>query len=254
MAEPYESPIPGGVDYARAELEANNAYKQALARLNDQRMSSLRQFGYAANIDPSSGVLTNMHVDPNNPFGAYQQLLGNSADAADMARQQAFARGIGIRGLGAQDVQRTHRQFEAGSAQLGTSLTDTLKGYQDAQTTAAQERDRTLYEAKLEAARQAILNQLFNPANFEGVQYPEYGGGASIPDAGSSAPPRGPSPAELAIVSILNPPDSSRVGGRVGISPQHLGSIFDRPAPAPRPAPASKKDTRPKQVVYKGRH
>ena len=47
---------------AQASLAAKTAYQNALTRINQQRQSTLRGAGYAADINPESGVVGNLHV------------------------------------------------------------------------------------------------------------------------------------------------------------------------------------------------
>lgn len=159
----YATPIPGGSGYAGAALNATTAYNNALARINEKRSGTMRQYGYLADINPQTGVTQNMRVDPNNQYGNLQQMLrsqGQGAQEAEYTNQERGVRG----GLANKLFSRLKYDWGGQSAQLGQSLTGTLGGYQDEQNQAAYERDRALWEAEQAAALEAIMNGWFNPA------------------------------------------------------------------------------------------
>jgi hypothetical protein len=164
MATPYDAPIPGADTYATAALGAKTAYQNALTRINSKRQDTLRTYGYLGDIDPNSGALSNLRVDPYNQFGGLQQMLRSNADEVDQARMAAEERGL-HGGLAHKGLSDARYDFGNASQQLGTSLTGTLGGYQDDQNSAAYTRDQALYNAELDAARLAIENQQFNPAD-----------------------------------------------------------------------------------------
>jgi hypothetical protein len=164
MATPYDAPIPGADTYATAALGAKTAYQNALTRINSKRQDTLRTYGYLGDIDPNSGALSNLRVDPYNQFGGLQQMLRSNADEVDQARMAAEERGL-HGGLAHKGLSDARYDFGNASQQLGTSLSGTLGGYQDDQNSAAYTRDQSLYQAELDAARLAIENQQFNPAD-----------------------------------------------------------------------------------------
>jgi hypothetical protein len=164
MATPYDAPIPGADTYATAALGAKTAYQNALTRINSKRQDTLRTYGYLGDIDPTNGTLSNLRVDPYNQFGGLQQMLRSNADEVDQARMAAEERGL-HGGLAHKGLSDARYDFGNASQQLGTSLSGTLGGYQDDQNSAAYTRDQTLYNAELDAARLAIENQQFNPAD-----------------------------------------------------------------------------------------
>lgn len=186
----YTTQIPGAASYAQADLLAKTAYQNALTRLNNQRMDTLRQYGYTANIDPTNGVLANMKVDPGNMYGQYQQLLGNAADQAQQAQEANAARGL-VGGLANQGITAAHRAFGGASAQLGQNLNATLTDYQDQQLQAKWQYDQALWMAEQQAMLDAINSGNFNPADYGG--YPDYGATPDYgsPDAGGPGGPGG---------------------------------------------------------------
>lgn len=183
------SPIPGVDLYGQAALAAKTAYQKALAQINNQRHTALQQYGYLGDIDPNTGTLTNMRVDPNNPYGAFQEMLSSHAQQQEAARNAAAARGLGHGGLAAQGITADHRAFGADSAQLGQSLMSQLEGLQQQQTDAQNTMDSALYQAELDQARNAIANGMFDTADTSGVDIPAYGSGAGQSPAGSPGAP-----------------------------------------------------------------
>jgi hypothetical protein len=104
-----------------------------------------------------------MRVDPNNPYGQLQETLAQNAFEAEQGEQSMVDRGI-RGGLARQQEAAQRHVFGRRKAQLGTSLIGALGGLQDEQTGAKQAMDAALYQAQLEAARNAIGNGDFSPA------------------------------------------------------------------------------------------
>jgi hypothetical protein len=156
----------GATGYGQSNLDANTAYKNTLARLNQQRVGTLQQYGYQGDVDPVNGTITNMRVDPNNPYGNLQAMLRSQAQ---QHQTDLFAtEDRGLHGGLANQVQSQDKYNDGQqSAALGSALTDTMGGYQDSQNTAAYNRDAALAAAEQAAAEQAILNQAFDTPNFD---------------------------------------------------------------------------------------
>jgi hypothetical protein len=184
----YDTNIPGAFGaggYAQANLAANTAYKNTLARINQKRTQTLRQYGYLGDIDPNTGVLSNMRVDPNNAYGGLQGMLRHQAQDFQGAQDAASERHL-VGGLAHRADSDLRYQHGAESAQFGQGLTDTLGGFQDDQNQAAYTRDQALYQAQLDAARLAIENQQFSPADYSGLDYSGYGEDP-VPDLGNTS-------------------------------------------------------------------
>jgi hypothetical protein len=172
----YDSAIPGGSQIGQAALAAKTAYQQALARINQKRGSALRQYGFQGDIDPTSGVLRNTRVDPNNQYGAFQMANRSQASRDEQTRNAALERGLGSGGgLAAQLRERGRFDFGREDAEIGTGLIEGLAGYQDEQNQAGYARDSALYQAELEAARFGIQNEDWSPTDYSGLDIPEYG-------------------------------------------------------------------------------
>lgn len=158
------APIPGVAGYAGAAALATRAYNNTLAQLNQQRQAALQSYGYLGSIDPTSGTITNVRVDPMNPFGQLQTMLRSQAQEDQTARYASQDRGL-VGGLANQQLSDLHYQHGGQSAQLGTTFANQLADFQNQQTGAAYTRDEALWNAEQLAAEQAIQNQDFTPAN-----------------------------------------------------------------------------------------
>jgi hypothetical protein len=174
MAVPYTTPIPGAPQQGMAANQAKLAYQRALARINQRRNQTLRQAGYLGDIDPESGTIQNLRVDPLNQYGGLQSMLRGQAQRGEQMRFAAQERGLhgGLAHKGESELS-----YESGreAAEFGQGLTGALGGLQDEQSQAKEAQDAALYEAQLEDARNAIQDQNFNPADFTGLDYPAYG-------------------------------------------------------------------------------
>jgi hypothetical protein len=182
---PGASPIPlASGDYATAAATANAAYQSALSQINNQRQQALQSFGYSGTIDPTTGQLTNMQVDPHNPYGQYQQMLGQGAADQQAVQANSMARGLGSvsgargGGLAAQDLSNAKLAFGGQSAALGENLMGTLGGLTSQQQDAQNTMNNALWQAELASAQNAIQGQSFDPANFSGVTDAPAKGGA----------------------------------------------------------------------------
>lgn len=142
--------IPGADQYASAEVMANNAYNNALAQLNSQRLNTLTSYGYTGNVDPHTGVIGGVHVDPNAVYGQLQQMLHGDAQADHNAQLAVEDRGL-FGGLANQARTATHYAEGADATALGTSLENALAGYQQQQQADAETRDNALWQAEQQA-------------------------------------------------------------------------------------------------------
>lgn len=196
--EPYNAPIPGSPLYAQAALAAKTAYQKALARINQQRSGLLRQSGFLADVDEETGAARNVRVDPNSLYGGFQLLNRDQAFRDEASINAGISRGLGAGGgLAAQLRNRTRFDFGKEDADFGSALIEGLAQFQDATTAAANERNSALYQAELDAARLAIQNDDFNPADLTGLDPLPYGdvpaggaGGNTFVNLLKKAPPK----------------------------------------------------------------
>lgn len=182
----YESSIPGGSVHAGAALLAKTAYQKTLARINQQRGSTIQQAGFTSQIDPNTGMVSGLAVDPNNQYGDFQTLNRNQAQQDESSRWTAQSRGLGTGGgLAAQMRNQTRFDFGKQDAALATGLQGALSGYTDQQTQAANERDAALYQAELAAAQAAQQGNDWSPTDYSGLDFIPYG----VNDPGATAAP-----------------------------------------------------------------
>lgn len=175
----YATNIPGAPGYEQSNLLARRAYENAMSRYAQRRSQSLLHYGYTRDASGKLGV------DPNNEYGAYQQMLrGEDQQSHSLDRAQRASGWGGGGYLGAQQDELQHAQG-AEQANLGTSLTNELADIGQGEQDAAYNRDQSLYGNELDAARQALEQGNFNPADYSGLDIPY---GDAGPDA--PAPPR----------------------------------------------------------------
>jgi len=184
----YSTNIPGASGYAQANLLAQTAYDNAMARYKQQRSNTLLSYGYRQNA--AGGY----EVDPNNEYGQYQQMLkgdANQSEALDR-NQAASGWGGGSGYIGAQQEDLSYARG-AGRADLGQRLTGTLADIAGGEQSAAYDRDANLYQNELEAAQRAIDAGQFNPGDYTGL---DDSPAAPAPAGAKAAPKRTASPAK----------------------------------------------------------
>lgn len=231
-ATPYETSIPGGSVYAGAALLAKTAYQKALARLNQQRGTTIRNAGFKANINAETGMVEGLGVDQSSMYGDFQQLNRQQAMQDEAARWGGVERGLGAGGGLAAQLQNNARYgFGAQDAAFGNSLQSALSGYTDQQTQAGQDRDAALYEAQLGATREAQQQAMWSPTNYSGMDTPEYG---AVEDPG--------------MATVTAPVTRGITGVKASAATGSLNSFYAPVAPKPV-APVLKKPILPKKAT-----
>ncbi len=171
--------IPGAAIIAQQEAAGLAQYKKALATFNQQRQNTLTQYGYQGDTNADTGVVSNMRVDPTNPYGIYQTLRHNNAMQYSSLRDQAFDRGLGGRGLGAQGVAEARFGWGSADAAMAQALQQTLTGFDRGQQDAYSQYQNLLWQLELERIRELSQNMP--------TWYPPSGGGdSSGGDSGGS--------------------------------------------------------------------
>jgi hypothetical protein len=135
-----------------------------MARYSQQRSKSLLHYGYKRGADGSYAV------DPNNEYGAFQQMLkGESAQTHSLERAQ-HASGWG-ESSGFLGQARDELGYAQGGeqAQLGQGFQDELSQIDQGEADAAYNKDQALYSAQEQAAQDAINQQNFNPGDYGGL-------------------------------------------------------------------------------------
>lgn len=183
----YETNIPNPGLYAQADNVATTAYQNALAQIGQKRTGILSNYGYTANFDPSTGSMSNLAVDPNNPYGQLQQLFRTQAGEDQTTREGNAARGIhgGLANQGLADNAYNHG---AQDQTMGQNFLTSIQGLAADQQTASQNKDSALYNAQLQQTQLAIQQQAYNPANYDGLiaALTKAMGGSGGSDSGSS--------------------------------------------------------------------
>ena len=159
---PYNSAIPGAGIYAEAAAMANRAYDNALAQINKNRLNTLTDYGYKGTVDPTTGVVGGVVVDPNSVYGKLQQLLHGEAVQDEGALFQAEDRGL-VGGLANQAQSQLRYDHGAQDTQLGNDLQSAFDALNQQQQSAAEARNEALWQAELAQLQAAIAAGAYNP-------------------------------------------------------------------------------------------
>jgi hypothetical protein len=170
--------IPGAAVLAQMGAEGLAQYKKALARFNQQRQNTATQYGYKVDVDPEQGTVSNMRVDSANPYGIYQTLRHNNATQYRDLRDQAFDRGLGGKGLGAQGVSEARFSWGSADAAMAQALTQTMQGFDQGQQDAYQQYQNLLWQIELERVRELSQNMPVYYPPSQPYSQPDTGGGA----------------------------------------------------------------------------
>jgi hypothetical protein len=183
----YDTPIPGGSGYEQANLLARRAYENAMTRLSQMRSQRLLRAGY---VRDAQG---NLSVDPNNEYGDYQQMLRNESGQTHHLERAQLASGWGG-SSGVLVSQRDELQHAQGGEQaaFGQALTGDLADIASQEENAAMGRDQALYQNELDAARNAIDQGNYNPADYNNLDVPPYGDQSDPTNGAGPAPPPPP--------------------------------------------------------------
>ena len=159
--QPVNSPIPG-VDPFRLS-QASEAFKRAQNDINQRRTGLLSEAGFRAKgFDEATGMATDVEIDPTSMYGGFQQMLDRQARDSMAAEDEGAGRGFGG-GLANQAASRLRYEHGGQSREFGTALTRGLSGLSADWLGAKTNYDNTLWQAKLDAARQAVDAQQFTP-------------------------------------------------------------------------------------------
>lgn len=146
--------FPGGAMIGQSLVYAKKAYDNALARITNQRQSLGRQSGFTFDVDPESGVMRSLRVDPQSQYGGFQMLNRQQAARSEAARGQAIERGLGSGGgLGAQLQSEARFQSGQEDANFSAGLIDTITQLSLQQQEAKNAYDMAKWQAELEMAR-----------------------------------------------------------------------------------------------------
>lgn len=99
-------------EFAQRRAELQRLYAESLAGIGAGQREAFMNFGFAGDVDQGTGG-TNFRIDPNLQFGQAQNMLRGHALGRRQLNEQVTARGIGRKGLGAQQ-QRLLKFLQGG--------------------------------------------------------------------------------------------------------------------------------------------
>lgn len=205
----YYAPPPGTDQAAEGYAAANDAYKRAIIRFNQQRTGLLQQYGYKGTVDPTTGLMTNVGVDAGNSYGALQQLLHTQAGEDQQAQFSAEDRGL-VGGLANQGEQELSYQHHGQSSSLANTLFGNLADLDSQQLDAKNTLDNALWQLTHGATTDAIGAGDYSPADVSSVTGDDSGGGTTSAAAAHIAKIVG-TPAQIAAASAAA---YKKAGGR----------------------------------------
>ena len=180
----YTGQLPGATQFGMYQAQANEAYSQALANIQNRRSDLLRQAGLEGVYD-ANGNLTDTRVaaGPGAEFGAYQQMMHGLAGQGEQVDAARAGLGFGG-GLSQQLADQGQRDASQQSQAWGDSVLQGIKGLGQEQLDARQQYNDGLFQQMLGNVRGGIDAGQFNPADFSGLMdnYGPYGG--NNPDPG----------------------------------------------------------------------
>lgn len=142
--------IPDAGVYGAQTAAATNAYNNAVAQATAQRNALYHSYGL--NNDAT--------VDPNNPGGAYQMLLKGQADRYQADEDNAQQRGLGGRGLGAQQESNDRAGDVGQDFQFQSEVANVGSDYENALQDALSNKNNAITAAYNDALAQALQNQI----------------------------------------------------------------------------------------------
>lgn len=165
----YTGAMPDAGAFGAYQASAQKAYTDALSQIQNQQSSFLTQQGLqGTKFDPSTGLVSGLAIQANDPMGVYQQLqagLGQQQGAVDAGTTQAA---LGFGGALAQQAQ--HDQALSAQGQLANWAQGVQGAVQGAQAQQQQAYDQTqqgLAQQMLQDIQQAIASGAFNPASVQ---------------------------------------------------------------------------------------
>lgn len=175
----YKTPAPDVPGYGHEYNIAKEAYQRAVAELSAQRARLLQSAGYQGSYN-EEGRLADLSVDPWNPYGGYQTMLGQQATNDMLLDEERVARNLGPTGLGAQPLRQAALQYGFEGSQFGQTLQDQLGNIQRGRSYADNDWSTALAEAQLRSTRDNIAAGNFNPGNVGSGGSSGYGSGNSL--------------------------------------------------------------------------
>jgi hypothetical protein len=213
---------------------AKTRYQQRVADINSRRKSTFLTSGYRGDINPETGLVSGLKVDPFNQYGQFQllnraqALEGQQVDAANLERGLgSAAKG----GLAAQNLGSARFGWGQQDASFGQGLVSQLGAFDTEQQGAKYEYDQALWQAEQLAAQQAI----------DGGDYYPYG------DPGSDGPGEDPNsylfaPTGGNMTKKIDAYINKQAAKKAAAKPKTIwgGQTVIQNRGGPKPAPATK--------------
>jgi len=177
VGPPINKPIiPDAGVYGAETAAATNAYNNAVAAATAQRNSLYNQYGLG----------NDGSVDPNNPYGQYQQMLNQQGRLFQADREDAAQRHLGSGGLANQAEGRDRQDAQAQDFQFQQQVASVASDYQNALANALSTEQGGISQAYNDALNTALQNML---ASMASGNYTAPGTGTPPP-----APSKAPAP------------------------------------------------------------
>lgn len=165
--------IPDAGVYGQETNAANAAYQTAVTNALASRNALYNQFG-----------LTNTgQVDPNNPYGQYQQMLSQEASQLTADQNNAAGRNLGIGGLANQQVSADKNQQAFQNFAFQNQVAGNESNYQQALSNALDSKNSSISQAYSDALNTALQNMIYN---MESGNYSSGGGDNSGGSSGGA--------------------------------------------------------------------
>ncbi len=144
--------IPDAGVYGQETNAANEAYQIAVTNALASRNALYNQFG----------LTTTGQVDPNNPYGQYQQMLSQEASQLTADQSNAAGRNLGIGGLANQQVSADQNQQAFQNNAFQNQVSGNEANYQQALSNALQGKNSATAQAYNDALNTALQNMIYN--------------------------------------------------------------------------------------------
>lgn len=191
---PINYNLPGA--YQQQQLDAENAYQQALTGIAQKQASLAHDTGFTYN-QQDDGSVKDVQIDPNNQYSSVMGLLGAHADNLHSLRDSLSRRGLNTNtGLAAKRAALLKFAQTRETSGLGASFANKLAGLQGDRANALTSRNNAFTGAEQAALLYALQQQQFTAAaggagtpgsqiaSYDGNPgngaTPGYGGGATV--------------------------------------------------------------------------
>jgi hypothetical protein len=152
--------IPDAGVYGAGTNAANAAYNNAVTNALAQRNALYNQYG----------LLNNGQVDPNNPYGQYEQMLDSEAGQLTADQQNAAGRNLGRGGLANQQISTDRNAQAAQNYAFQQNVAGNETNYQQALQGALSTKNASIDQAYQDALNTSLQNMILN------MQMGNYGG------------------------------------------------------------------------------